>query len=192
MRVGLRTPDGDLSYEVFVKGKDKSVIVTKSPKKDVGRNMLMLDKDFYLYMPNLKKSLRLSLSQKLSGQVANGDIARTRWHGDYNAKVEKAEGDKTTLFLDGKQSGLTYQKIRLTVDTKTGRPLNAEYLSLDGSVLLKKAEFGNYKEMAGAVRPSRINIVDAAGATSKIFIMGMEKAKLDDAFFSQGKLDSLK
>jgi outer membrane lipoprotein-sorting protein len=192
MRVEVKTEDGNASYEVFVKGKDQSVIVTKGPAKEVGRNMLMLEKDFYLYMPNLKRSLRLSLSQKLTGQVANGDIARTRWHGDYDVVVEKSDSKEAQLLLSAKASGLTYQKIRLVVAAATGRPLSAEYLSLDGKVVLKKAVFGPYKSLAGEERPAEIRIEDASGKSSRILILSMEKTTLPESFFTQGKLESLR
>jgi outer membrane lipoprotein-sorting protein len=192
MRVDVKTDDGNASYEVFVKGKDQSVIVTKGPAKEVGRNMLMLEKDFYLYMPNLKRSLRLSLSQKLTGQVANGDIARTRWYGDYDVLVEKGGAKESQLLLSAKASGLTYQKIRLVVATDSGRPLSAEYLSLDGKVVLKKAVFGPFKSLAGQQRPAEIRIEDASGKSSRIVILSMEKTTLPDAFFTQGKLESLR
>jgi len=192
MKVAVESEDGNFAYEVFVKGKDKSVIATKSPAKVQGRNMLMIDKDFYLYMPNLKRSLRLSLSQKLSGQVANGDIARTRWYGDYDVKVEKQSPKLTTMLLDGRAKGLTYQKIRLIVSTDSGRPLSAEYLSLDGKVVLKSARFGGFKKIAGAERPTLIRIEDNAKKTSLIRIESMEKTELADSFFSQSKLESLR
>ncbi|MEO5666697.1 MAG: outer membrane lipoprotein-sorting protein [Bdellovibrionota bacterium] len=192
MKATVQTEDGISSYEIFVKGKDKSVIVTKAPAKDAGRNMLMVEKDFYLYMPNLKRSLRMSLAQKLSGQVANGDIARTRWFGDYDVAVESSTAAQSTLLLTGKSSGLTYQKIRLNVATKDGRPLDAQYLSVDGKVVLKKAVFGEFKKLAGAERPSLIKIEDASGKASEIRIESMEKATLPDAFFTQGKLESLR
>ena len=40
-------------------------------------------------MPSLKRAIRVSLSQKLMGEAANGDISRMRWYGDYNVKIEK-------------------------------------------------------------------------------------------------------
>lgn len=192
MKVTVKTEDGNSSYDVFVQGKEKSVIATTAPAKDVGRNMLMLEQDFYLYMPNLKRSLRLSLSQKLSGQVANGDVARTRWAGDYDVKVEKTNSQETSLYLTGKKPGLTYQMIRLLVATGTGRPLKAEYLSTDGKVVLKKANFGSYKKLANAERPALIQIQDASGKSSEIQIESMEKSSFPDSFFTQGKLESIR
>ena len=90
MKIKVEAEDRSQTFDVSLKGQDKTLIVTKEPAKDRGRNMLMLDRDFHAYVPNLKRSMKLSLAQKLSGQVANGDISRTRWYGDYTVKLEKS------------------------------------------------------------------------------------------------------
>ncbi|MDZ4084259.1 MAG: hypothetical protein U1E10_15055, partial [Bdellovibrionales bacterium] len=58
MKIGVKTSSTDQVFEVFLKGKDKTLVIVKSPAKDRGRNMLMLDRDFHAYIPNLKKSVR--------------------------------------------------------------------------------------------------------------------------------------
>lgn len=189
MRITVKTEDSEQEFEVMLKGIDKTLIVTKAPARDLGRNMLMLDRDFYAYIPNLKRSMRLSLAQKMSGQVANGDIARTRWAGDYNVKVEKSDAKETQLLLDGNKSNLTYQKIRLWVETASAKPLRADYLSLDGKTLLKKAVFEEYKTLAGAQRPSRLRITDTGGKQSTITITNMTARDLGDSIFSTTNLE---
>lgn len=191
MAVEVETEDGISRFEVQVKGKDKSLLLTQFPARDKGRNMLMLGKDFYLYLPNLKRSMRLSLAQKLSGQVANGDIARTRWLGDYSVSLLKSEGLFSWLKLEAKTSGLTYQNIHLKVETQSGKPIESEYFSVDGKVLLKKAQFLDFKELAGGMRPGLIEIQDVSGKKSKIKINSMQQITLQDSNFTQGKLGSL-
>lgn len=187
--------DGDgnsTEFEVYMKGQDKTIIVTKSPARDRGRNMLMLDRDFQAYIPNLKRSMRLSLAQKLSGQVANGDISRTRWYGDYTATVEKETPQEVQLLLKANKENLTYGWIRLWVDKKNNRPLRTEYLGLNGKTLLKKAYFENYKEMAGDTRPSLIRIEDTDKKTSHVKIISMTPKPFEDSFFSVRNMESLK
>jgi outer membrane lipoprotein-sorting protein len=192
MSIEVKGEDDVSEFEVFLKGQDRTIIVTKSPAQDKGRNMLMLDRDFHAYVPNLKRSVRLSLSQKLSGQVANGDISRTRWHGDYAPKIESENASEIQLLLEGKKENLTYAWIRLWVEKSTGRPLRAEYLGLNGKTVLKKAYFENYKALAGAQRPTQIRIEDKANKSSIITIKKMNKKDFDDAFFSIRKIESLK
>ncbi|MCM2321764.1 MAG: outer membrane lipoprotein-sorting protein [Oligoflexia bacterium] len=193
MRVQISSEDSEQVLDVTLKGRDKTLIATRAPARDLGRNMLMLDRDFYAYVPNLKRSVRLSLAQKLLGQVANGDIARTRWSGDYRASYEKATAAKELqLLLDGVKPNLTYQKIRLWTEEDTCRPLRAEYLSLDGRSVLKTAAFEAYQPLAGQERPTRIRIRDTGGKTSTIAIRSMETVTLSDSFFTEKNMETVR
>jgi hypothetical protein len=192
MTVSLQDEDRDYAYEVLVKGKDKSIVVSKKPAREAGRNMLMLERDFYLYMPNLKRSLRLSLSQKLAGQVSYGDIARTRWYGDYNVEKSEEAGNEVLLALVANKTGLTYERIELRVDMQKQRPLSAQYKSRDGKLVLKTAYFEDYKNLAGKERPSKIRIQDVGGKESVLHIESMKAEALSDSLFSQSRLSSFK
>ncbi len=184
MSIRVESDGSKQEFEVLLKGTDKTLIVTKAPAKDRGRNMLMLDRDFYTYVPNLKRSLRLSLAQKMSGQVANGDIARTRWAGDYSASIESKDRKETRLLLEGNKKNLTYDKIRLWVESASAKPLRAEFLSLDGKAVLKTAAFERYKSIAGAVRPTLLRIREPTGKESAISIDSMEVTTLSDSLFT--------
>lgn len=192
MKIAVKTSSTDQTFEVFLKGKEKTLVVVKSPAKDRGRNMLMLDRDFHAYLPNLKKSIRLSLAQKMSGEVSNGDIARTRWHGDYLANLEKEDGTDAVLFLEGNKPMLTYQKIRLWVDKQNARPSRAEFLGLDGKTVLKRAKYTDYKTIAGSLRPTTLVIEDVTGKASTISILEMEKSDLADAVFTLQNLEKVR
>lgn len=189
MHIRVESDGSKQEFEVLLKGTDKTLIVTKAPAKDRGRNMLMLDRDFYTYVPNLKRSLRLSLSQKMSGQVANGDIARTRLAGDYKVAIEDANKKETRLLLDGTKKNLTYDKIRLWVESSSAKPLRAEFLSLDGQTVLKTAAFEKYKSIAGAVRPTLLRIRERTGKESTISIESMHVTSLDDSLFTTTNME---
>lgn len=192
MKIGVKTSSTDQVFEVFLKGKDKTLVIVKSPAKDRGRNMLMLDRDFHAYIPNLKKSVRLSLAQKMSGEISNGDIARTRWHGDYTAKLERDEGEEAVIFLEGTKQMLTYSKIRLWVHKKNGRPSRAEFLGLDGKTILKRAKYTAYKTIAGSLRPTELIIEDVTGKSSSITILEMNPADLPDSLFTTQSLEKVR
>lgn len=193
MNIKVEDSDSNTSeFSVFLKGKESTLIVTKEPSRDRGRNMLMQDRDFNVYVPNLKRSMRLSLAQKLSGQVSNGDIARTRWFGDYDVKEEASNDKEVRLFLQARRDNLTYAAIRLWVDKATKRPLHTEYLGSNGTTVLKKAFFENFKMMEGAMRPSVIRIEDTAGKTSRIIINEMKKKNFEDSFFSVRNMETLR
>jgi outer membrane lipoprotein-sorting protein len=183
-------PDNDLSgFDVSIKGNDKTVVKTTAPARDRGRNLLMLGEDMWAYIPNLKRAVRVSLSQKLTGQAANGDISRMRWSGDYDPKIESQNAQQWVIFLSSKKKGLTYDKVRAWIDKKTFRPVRAEFLSPEGKVL-KRASYGGYKQIAGMVRPTEIMIQDALREQEKstIRILSMKSQKFPDSIFNQNNL----
>lgn len=192
MKIKVESADTTSVLQVYLKGQDKTLIVTKEPARDRGRNMLMLDRDFHAYVPNLKRSMKLSLAQKMQGQVANGDISRTRWAGDYTVTLEKSENGEHQLLLKAAKENLTYAWIRLWLADKSFRPLRTEYLGLNGKTVLKKAWFEDYKQIAGAVRPTTLRIEDTAGDRSFIRIQAMAKKDLSDSFFTVRNMETMK
>ncbi len=192
MKIKVETSENNSVFQVYLKGQDKTLIVTKEPARDKGRNMLMLDRDFNAYVPNLKRSMRLSLAQKLSGQVANGDISRTRWYGDYSAEKESEANGEVQLFLKGKKDNLTYAAIRLWLKKGSFEPVRAEYLGLNGKTVLKKASFEDYKTIAGSKRPSTLKIEDTNQQVSFIRILEMEPKSFSDSFFTVRNMESMK
>lgn len=192
MKIRVQSESGESVFQVFLKGQEKTLIVAKEPARDRGRNMLMLDRDFHAYVPNLKRAMKLSLSQKLQGQVANGDISRTRWAGDYEPTLEKETAAERQLILKGIKPNLTYAWVRLWLAKKDSRPLRAEFLGLNGKTVLKKAVFEDYKTLAGALRPATLKISDTAGATSYVRIESMTVKDLGDSFFTVRNMETLK
>ncbi|MFP5520067.1 MAG: outer membrane lipoprotein-sorting protein [Bdellovibrionia bacterium] len=192
MKIQVESKDQTQVFQVYLMGQDKTLVVTKEPTRDKGRNMLMLDREFHAYVPNLKRSMKLSLSQKLNGQVANGDISRTRWAGDYDGKIQNRVDGNIELLLKAQKDNLTYEWIRLWVKDKTFRPLRAEFLALNGTTLLKTAQYSEYKNMLGAERVSSIEITDTSGAKSSIKVLEMKPSKLQENFFTVRNMESLR
>ncbi len=179
----------DSVFDVLLEGNSKTLVRTLEPARDQGRDMLMLGEEMWAYIPNLKRAVRVSLSQKLTGQAANGDISRMRWSGDYSAGVEKETADSWTLFLTATKKGLTYEKIRVTVEKKTFHPIKAEYLT-GASKPLKRATFGGFKRIAGRIRPTELSIQSAVNQNdqSKIIVEAMEKKTFPSSQFNPQRL----
>ena len=176
-------------FEVSIKGNTKTVVRTLEPPRDRGRNLLMLGEEMWAYLPNLKRSVRISLNQKLSGQAANGDISRMRWHGDYSSVLESESLKSWTLLLTATKKGLTYDKIRAVIEKKTYKPIQAEFLTAAGKPL-KKAYYENYQDFAGKLRPSQIRIEDSIRPEDRsvLTIRKMEVRNFPEALFNQNGL----
>ncbi|MBY0370381.1 outer membrane lipoprotein-sorting protein [bacterium] len=181
----------DHVFDVSTKGNEKTIIKTIAPTRDLGRDMLMVEQNMWAFIPNLKRAVRVSLSQKLTGEAANGDISRMRWAQDYDAKIEKEDAKAWTLFLTANKQGLTYEKVRARVEKKTFRPLDAEYLTKADKVL-KNAKFESYKPIAGETRPTVIAIQDAVQTdkSTRIEIESITVKDLPDSLFSVERFSS--
>lgn len=181
--------DEPSAFEVAIGGKTKTRIRTVKPARDRGRDLLMLEENMWLYLPTISRPVRVSLGQKLTGQTANGDISRMRWSGDYEVNIESETPKEWVLFLKANKKGLTYEQIRAKIEKTSFRPLEAEFLSLQGKVL-KKAQYRSYKQLCGQLRPSEIFIQDAIKEKNQslIKITQMQVKNFPGSYFQQGSL----
>lgn len=190
MAVRIENSDGTHSkFDVMINGNSKTLIKTLEPIRDRGRNLLMLDENMWVYIPNLKRAVRVALSQKLTGEAANGDISRMRWSGDYDVTIKSETDHEIELSLKAKKKGLTYEALSVFIERKSYRPIRALLFSVSGK-LMKKTSYLDYKSMAGKERPSRMVIVDALmnDRTSTIIIESMETQKFPETLFNQNAL----
>jgi outer membrane lipoprotein-sorting protein len=152
-------------FEVFVKGAARSFVRFVAPPRNVGRSLLALGRDLWIYLPDAGKPVRIPFSQRLVGQVANGDIARADYAGDYDATLT---GEETVdgvachvLELKAKGKEVTYAAIKYWVTRDGRRPHRAEFYAATGT-LLKTGSFENFREVtAGHTLASRLTLVDA-------------------------------
>jgi outer membrane lipoprotein-sorting protein len=190
VRIASSNESEEAKFLVYLKGNSKTLIKVLAPKKNLGRNMLMIEENMWVYVPNIRRSVRVSLNQKLTGEAANGDISRMRWAGDYKHKIEKTDKETTELFLEAVKPGLTYSKIRVWISSADHRPLKAEFLTLSGKII-KTATYDKYVMNLGKMRPTLIHIVDnlRKDQYSDIHIDKMENKNFPDAMFTEKSLE---
>jgi hypothetical protein len=104
-------------FEVYVKGGAGSKVFVKfvSPARNVGRSLLALGRDLWIYLPDAGKPVRIPLAQRLVGQVANGDIARTNYAGDYTPTSLGSEQVDRTPRMDHACFGKFWWRVRLVL-----------------------------------------------------------------------------
>ncbi|BBP05685.1 outer membrane lipoprotein-sorting protein [Sulfuriferula plumbiphila] len=183
-------------YRILSKGNDNTLVMILEPASERGQIMLMKGRDLWVFMPDVSQPIRLGLAQRLTGQVANGDLARANFTGDYTPKllrIEKREGeDYYVLELRAVDRGVTYHRVLLWVNKSSYRPRQAEFYSLSGR-LLKTCSYENFETMAGKQRPTRMLIQDAlkSGDTSVLEYGNMRLRDLPDKVFSKDYLKKL-
>ncbi len=197
--INTTTPDQpeDLrKYRILAKGNENSVVMTTEPASERGQILLMKGRDLWIFMPEVSQPVRLSLSQRLTGQVANGDLARANFAGDYNAKIlrtETIDGEKyNVLELTGIDRGVTYHKVLYWVGQSNFRPYRAEFYSLSDR-LLKTARYEKFQMLHGKQRPTRLVMEDALrkGEQSVLEYSDMKLRDLPDKIFTKDYLKKL-
>jgi outer membrane lipoprotein-sorting protein len=206
-----RGPDGDISFRVEVKdfngtsllhettykvtskGGKFVLIETEQPERLQGRKLLMRDDDLWLYLPSIKRPTRVSLQQKLTGEVSNGDLAKTSFRDDYTARLQGEEGKSGTrmykLMLTAKHKNTTYRKVRLWVDTKLFRPIRAEFFAISGK-RLKVSDYSDFQPVLGKDRLTRTTIRDALQPSrqSRLRFYDYRRENLDESLFTKESL----
>jgi outer membrane lipoprotein-sorting protein len=199
--VVINTTRGDGSsemrkYRVMSKGAQNTIVLTTEPASDRGQAMLMKGRDLWIFMPSVSQPVRLSLSQRLTGQVANGDLARANFSGDYTPRLvstETVDGEATyVLELTAAEHGVTYHRVRYWVRQSGYRPYKAEFYSLSDK-LLKSAHYEAYRMLAGRMRPGRMVMEDAlnSGDKSVLEYQDMRPRDLPDKMFTKDYLKHL-
>lgn len=183
-------------YQVLSRGNDRTVVIVTEPASERGQTMLMSGRDLWVFLPNVAQPVRLSLAQRLTGLVANGDLARANFAGDYTPKLlrnETIDGEEYhVLELTAIDRGVTYQRVLYWVKQKNAFPHRAEFYSLSGR-LLKSCRYENFKTMAGGIRPTRLVMDDAlrAGEQSVLEYDAMKLRDLPDKLFTKEYLKKL-
>jgi outer membrane lipoprotein-sorting protein len=166
------------------------------PAAERGQIMLMKGRDLWIFMPNISQPIRLGLGQRLTGQVANGDLARTNFTGDYIPKIlrtETLDGEPHyVLELLAVDRGVTYHRALLWVNKANHRPRKAEFYSLSNR-LMKTCSYEGYQQAAGRQRPMRLVMEDAlrAGERSILDYQNLKLRELPDKVFSKEYLKKL-
>lgn len=183
-------------YRVLSKGNENAIVQILEPASERGQIMLMKSRDLWVFLPNVSQPVRLSLAQRLTGQVANGDLARANFTGDYNpkiARIDTIEGEKYhVLELSAVDRGVTYNRVVYWVNQSNNRPLKAEFYSLSDR-LLKTCHYQNFKTLGGKIRPSRLVMEDALrqGEVSVLDYADLKVRDLPDKMFTKDYLKRL-
>ncbi|MBI1395601.1 MAG: outer membrane lipoprotein-sorting protein [Betaproteobacteria bacterium] len=181
---------------VWSKGNDNTIVQTLAPASERGQILLMKGRDLWLFVPNVSQPVRLSLAQRLTGVVSNGDIARANFSGDYSPRITGSEavgGEKChVLELSATERGVAYQKVKYWVRIADDAPVKAEFYSISDR-LLKTCSYEGYKSLGGRVRPTRLVMTDAirADTHSVMEYGGMKMVDLPDKIFTKEYLKKL-
>lgn len=183
-------------YRVLSKGNDNTIVMVTEPAADRGQMLLMKARDLWLFMPSVSQPMRLSVAQRMTGEVAYGDLARANFAGDYNPRLlrtESIDGEPHhVLELTAVDKGVTYSRVVYWVRQANNYPAKAEFYSLSNR-LLKTCKYEGFKTLGGKVRPTRLVMEDALkkGEVSVLEYDAMKSRDLPDHVFTKEYLKKL-
>lgn len=188
--------DQVFKYRILSRGNDKTLVMTTAPPTDRGQILLMAGHDLWVYMPTISQPVRLPLSQRLTGQVANGDLARANFTGDYKPKIIRTDNindqNYYVLELTAVNHSVTYHRVIYWVNSSNSRPYKAKFYSLSGR-LMKTCLYQKFKPMAGKLRPTRLVMTDAlhSDEQSVLEYSDLHLRNLPDKYFTKDYLKKL-
>lgn len=143
-------------------GTDKLRSRFLEPASAKGQEMLRNGENLWLYMPNLKRAVRVaSRDQFMGGDFNNADVLRVHYEADYTATLGKSDKpDEALLELKAKGPQVAYDAIKLWMNvakgTKEAQPIRAEFYAASGK-LLRSARYEDVKVLGdGWARPTKI------------------------------------
>jgi outer membrane lipoprotein-sorting protein len=159
--VAHRQDDTTRSYKfrIMKSNDDKVRTWFFEPASAKGQEMLRVGDNMWVYMPNLKRALRMASRESFQGgDFNNGDILRVNYSADYSGKLVPSDDDKLwTLDLTAKTKEASYERIKLWMTKDRQMPVRAEYYAASGK-LLRSAKFEDVKNFHGMERPARITM----------------------------------
>jgi hypothetical protein len=183
-------------YKVLSRGNENTIVQVLEPASERGQAMLLRGRDLWIFIPAVSQPVRLSLAQRLTGQVANGDIARANFSGDYTPSIVRTElidgHEHYVLELRASDRGVTYSRVLYWVRKSNFHPYKAEFFSVSGR-LLKTCRYEDFKPLGGRVRPTRLVLRDALreGEESVMEYSTMKLRDLPARMFSKDYLQRL-
>jgi len=156
--VAHRDDGSTRAYKMVVlkKGDDKFRVTFLEPAAVVGQEMLRQGDNLWVYMPNLKRAVRLANRDSFQGgDFNNADVLRVKYQADYTGAVV---ADPTAWVLDLKAktgANASYDRIKLWLRKTDLQPVQGEYYTASGK-LMRKAEFSDHRSFGGLVRPGKI------------------------------------
>jgi outer membrane lipoprotein-sorting protein len=184
------------SFGTSIKGEDRTLVKFLNP--DVkGQYLLMLEDAMWIYMPNTRKPIRITALQRLLGNASNGDVARTRYAGDYKASIK---GEETldgvecyVLDLAAQREGATYNRVELWVRTSDARPKKAE-IYLSSGKHYKTIFYDTFSTVHDRLLLTQMTILDRLreGSTTIMTFSGYAPKEIPEKYFNKDYLEKLR
>ncbi|HKX11889.1 MAG TPA: outer membrane lipoprotein-sorting protein [bacterium] len=152
-------------------------IVVQKPIPEAGQSLLLEGEKYWLYLPKLKKAVRIPPQVEFAGELSSSDLAQPFFSMAYQAVgMDSAEWQGRPAYVLRLKSRLKdagYTRVKLWIDQADSSPLQAEFFDAR-NVLIKTCLYQDYQEELGMKRPRRWVYRDALQPENET-ILAMKK-----------------
>ena len=92
---GTVVKERDASYSMIARGKDRTVILMRTPELLYGALVLMADNRYWMLLPKAAKPWELSGAQMMNGDIATGELARVNLTTGYTVSLAGDDHNET-------------------------------------------------------------------------------------------------
>ena len=161
---------GRADFDVYVKGRDRGLIVFRGGKNG-GRKVLTSGDRMWLLVPGSTNPVPITPNQRLLGGASFGDVARLRFSEDYTAKAtgktETAAGRScVVLELTAKSPKVSFPRVLLSADEREKLPCRVRFFLASGKEV-RDVTFTKFRVESGKTVVSEMEIRELLGAASR-------------------------
>ena len=161
---------GRADFDVYVKGRDKGLIVFRGGKNS-GRKVLTNGDRMWLLVPGSRNPVPITSNQRLLGGASFGDVARLSFSEDY---VARGTGESDTaagrscrvLELTAKSPKSLYPRVLLSVDEREKLPCQVRFFLASGKEA-RDVTFAKFRRQGGKTVVAEMEVRELLGAASR-------------------------
>lgn len=182
---------GSADFDVYVKGRDRGLIVFRGGKNS-GRKVLTSGDKMWLLVPGSTNPVPITANQRLLGGASFGDVSRLRFSEDY---VAKDAGEKESvadrrcrvLELTAKSARSSYPRILLSVDERERVPCRVRFFLASGKEV-RAVTFTKFQTANGRTVVAEMEVRDllgpASNAVTRLEYRKYRTARIDPRIFT--------
>ncbi|MDH4273445.1 MAG: outer membrane lipoprotein-sorting protein [Gammaproteobacteria bacterium] len=175
-------------YRVFVAPGRRALALFRS-EVERGQKVLVNGDQYFLFMPDTRRAIRITPMQKLLGEASTGDITSLTWAEDYTVAAALADevigGVTCAMFaLQAARTGVTYDRVELCLDKQRDAPVYARLYLKSGK--LAKEAFYERGQLNGREIIVGISLVDRIKSAQRTTIRytAIKDVKVPDKYFN--------
>ena len=183
---------GTADFDIYIKGRDKALIVFRGGKND-GRKALTVGDKMWLLVPGAEHPVPITANQRLMGGASFGDVARIRFAEDFTAtarpEMEKVgEHECRVLDLTAVSTKVAYPKVTLWLDASGELLPRKLVFFLPSGRAAREVRFTKFRKVQGKNAVAEMEIQDLFGsktqALTRLEYLDIQPAKIDDKVFT--------